>query len=52
LQALHPAIDARVYEVLDIARVVAARDHRGGTAPRQVRLACQRARQRLREAAR
>ena len=46
-QALHPAITDEVYRVLDIDQVVAARDHLGGTAPRQVREACARARQRL-----
>jgi argininosuccinate lyase len=46
-QALHPQITEAVYPVLDIANVVAARDHLGGTAPRQVREACVRARQRL-----
>ncbi|MGD9603147.1 MAG: argininosuccinate lyase [Gammaproteobacteria bacterium] len=45
--ALTPVIDESVYQVLDIERVVAARDHFGGTAPHQVRAACQRARQRL-----
>jgi len=45
--ALHPAITREVYAVLDIDQVVAARDHLGGTAPRQVREACVRARQRL-----
>lgn len=46
-RALHPAITEEVYAVLDIDQVVAARDHLGGTAPRQVREACVRARQRL-----
>ena len=45
--ALNPAITDEVYRVLDIEQVVAARDHLGGTAPRQVREACVRARQRL-----
>jgi len=46
-QALHPDITEAVYAVLDIERVVAARDHFGGTAPRQVLAACTRARERL-----
>ena len=46
-RTLHPAITDEVYRVLDIEQVVAARDHLGGTAPRQVRAACGRARQRL-----
>jgi argininosuccinate lyase len=46
-QHLHPAITDAVYAVLDVDRAVAARDHVGGTAPRQVREACQRARIRL-----
>ena len=46
-RALHAGIDAEVYRVLDIDQVVAARNHLGGTAPAQVRAACQRARLRL-----
>ena len=46
-QTLHPAITEAVYAILDIERVVAARDHIGGTAPRQVLAACARARQRM-----
>ncbi len=50
-QALNPAITIEVFDVLDIESVVAARDHFGGTAPRQVLAACQRARERLAQAA-
>lgn len=50
-QRLDPALDAGVYAVLDLDRVLAARDHIGGTAPRQVRAACTRMRERLRAAA-
>jgi argininosuccinate lyase len=46
-QRLHPGITDAVYAVLDVDRAVAARDHVGGTAPRQVREACQRARFRV-----
>jgi argininosuccinate lyase len=46
-QALHPAITEAVYAILDIEQVVAARDHLGGTAPRQVLAACLRARRRV-----
>ena len=46
-KSLHPDITDAVFSVLDIDNVVAARDHLGGTAPNQVRAACQRARQRL-----
>ncbi len=48
-KVLHPAITDGVYTILDIEQVVAARDHLGGTAPRQVRAACARARERLRQ---
>jgi argininosuccinate lyase len=44
LQAIRGEVDADVYEVLDVERAVAARDHHGGTAPAQVRAACARAR--------
>jgi argininosuccinate lyase len=47
LQALSPAIENDVYEVLTPEGSVSARDHFGGTAPRQVRAAVARARQRL-----
>ena len=47
LQALSPAIEADVFDVLTVEGSVAARDHFGGTAPRQVREAIQRARKRL-----
>ena len=46
-QRLDPALDASVYQVLDMDRALAARDHFGGTAPSQVRAACARARQRI-----
>ncbi len=42
-------IEADVYEVLTLEGSVAARDHLGGTAPRQVRAAVRRARARLLE---
>ncbi len=46
-QALHSTIDAQVFAILKLENVVAARDHVGGTAPRQVVAACARARRRL-----
>jgi argininosuccinate lyase len=47
LQAFSDAIGDDVFEVLTLQGSVAARDHIGGTAPRQVRAAVARARQRL-----
>jgi argininosuccinate lyase len=47
LQALSPAIEADVFEVLTPEGSVAARDHFGGTAPGQVRAAIARAKARL-----
>ena len=47
LQALSPAIGEDVFQVLTVEGSVTARDHFGGTAPRQVRAAIERARQRL-----
>jgi argininosuccinate lyase len=47
LRELHPDLSEDVYPVLDIDHSLNARDHFGGTAPRQVRAACVRARQRL-----
>ncbi|MEO5342872.1 MAG: argininosuccinate lyase [Gammaproteobacteria bacterium SHHR-1] len=47
LQQFSPLIGADVYAVLSLEGSLAARDHIGGTAPRQVREAVQRARQRL-----
>jgi argininosuccinate lyase len=47
LQNLSTAIDADVFDVLTVEGSVAARDHYGGTAPKQVRAAVVRARQRL-----
>ncbi|MHB8980068.1 MAG: argininosuccinate lyase [Acidithiobacillus ferrooxidans] len=47
LQALSPLIDGEVYAVLVLEGSLAARDHLGGTAPRQVQAAIQRARERL-----
>ena len=44
LQGFSPAIDVDVYEVLTLEGSVTARDHPGGTAPRQVRLAVEAAR--------
>ena len=46
-QKLDAALDATVYQVLDMDQCLAARDHFGGTAPRQVRAACVRARSRI-----
>lgn len=43
----HDVIDDDVYQVLSLAGSVAARDHTGGTAPRQVKAAIARARQRM-----
>jgi argininosuccinate lyase len=47
LQQLEPRINAAVFQALDIDAALAARDHRGGTAPARVRAACQAARVRL-----
>jgi argininosuccinate lyase len=47
LQALDARIGPEVFGSLDIDAALAARDHRGGTAPRQVRAACVQARLRL-----
>jgi len=47
LRRFSPAIDADVFAVLTLEGSVAARDHIGGTAPRQVRQAVARLRQRL-----
>ena len=47
LQALEPRISADVFAALDIDAALAARNHRGGTAPARVRAACSAARQRL-----
>ncbi len=44
LQRFSPVIDQDVFDVLTLAGAIAARDHLGGTAPRQVRAAVQRAR--------
>ena len=49
LQTLSSLIEDDVFEVLTLEGSVAARDHIGGTAPRQVRLAAERARARLRD---
>ena len=46
-QKLDAALDESVYRVLDMDHCLAARDHFGGTAPRQVRAACGRARARI-----
>lgn len=46
-QALHSEMSDEVYTVLDIDNSLNARDHLGGTAPSQVRLACRRAREKL-----
>jgi argininosuccinate lyase len=47
LRGFAPALEADVFEVLTLEGSVAARDHLGGTAPRQVRAAVARARARL-----
>ncbi len=47
LQQFSEAIEADVYEVLTLEGSVASRDHPGGTAPEQVRLAAERGRDRL-----
>jgi argininosuccinate lyase len=47
LRGFSAVIGPDVYEVLTLEGSVAARDHLGGTAPRQVRAAIERARQRL-----
>jgi argininosuccinate lyase len=47
LQAFAPVIGDDVFEVLTLEGSVAARDHLGGTAPRQVRAAVARARARI-----
>jgi argininosuccinate lyase len=49
LQAFSDLITADVFDVLTLAGSVAARDHLGGTAPRQVAAACDRALQKLNE---
>ncbi len=45
LQSFSPQIDADVFEILSLEGSVAARNIVGGTAPIQVRLACEQARQ-------
>jgi argininosuccinate lyase len=47
LQGFHPQIDADVFDILTLEGSLAARDHIGGTAPRQVEAAAARAMQRL-----
>ena len=47
LQSLSPLIEADVFDVLTLDGSVAARDHFGGTAPRQIHAAIARARERL-----
>lgn len=47
LQALSPVIEADVFDVLTVEGSVAARDHFGATAPRQVHAAIKRARKRI-----
>ncbi|MDO8653150.1 MAG: argininosuccinate lyase [Undibacterium sp.] len=47
LQKFSPLVGADVFEVLTLEGSVAARNHIGGTAPQQVRLAIARARQQL-----
>jgi len=48
LQAIEPAIDEAVYDVLDVDRSVASRSSFGGTAPERVRAAIAEARARFR----
>ncbi|MCX7673463.1 MAG: argininosuccinate lyase [Thiobacillaceae bacterium] len=52
LQAFSPLIEADVYAVLTLEGSLAARDHVGGTAPRQVHAAIARARAQLADAVR
>ena len=47
LQTYSSLIGEDIFEVLTLEGSVAARDHIGGTAPNQVRLAIARARQKL-----
>jgi argininosuccinate lyase len=47
LQAFSPLVAADIYQVLTLEGSLAARDHLGGTAPKQVRAAAARARDRL-----
>ena len=47
LKRFSPLIEADVYQVLTLEGSIRARDHVGGTAPKQVRAALQRARARL-----
>ncbi|MDG4813590.1 argininosuccinate lyase [Hydrogenovibrio sp. 3SP14C1] len=47
LQAFHSSITDDVFEVLTLEGSVAARDHLGGTAPKQVKAAIKRAKDRL-----
>jgi len=47
LRAFSPLIENDIFEVLTLEGSVAARDHIGGTAPRQVRLAIQHLREQL-----
>jgi argininosuccinate lyase len=51
LRHLDGRIGPEVFGALDVDAALAARDHRGGTAPGRVRAACTRARARLAEAA-
>gem|GEM_PF-1306957 len=50
LQGFHADITEDVFEVLTLEGSVSARDHLGGTAPRQVKAAIQRAKAFLNEA--
>jgi argininosuccinate lyase len=49
LQRFSPHIREDVFDALTLEGSVAARDHIGGTAPKQVRQAIERARERLSE---
>jgi argininosuccinate lyase len=47
LQGLSPAIENDVFEALSLEGSINSRNHIGGTAPAQVRVAAKRARERL-----
>jgi len=49
LQRLAPAVEADVFDHLTVDGSLAARDHTGGTSPRQVRAQVERWRERLQE---
>lgn len=45
--AIDPALDETIYDILDMDKALHGRAHIGGTAPKQVRAACVRARERV-----